>query len=155
MAAAFPPIGELLPHAPPMVLLEEVAGHTAESLTARLMIRADAPFFVADCGIPCHAGLEFMAQACGAFVGLEAHLTGQPVRLGFLLGTRRYQAFVAWLPEGWQLTVTATVVLREGPMGVFDCRIRHGGDDVAMAQLTLYQPNGTTDAGAGRGEEVA
>nr|WP_294527583.1 hypothetical protein [uncultured Rhodopila sp.] len=154
MAAAFPPIAELLPHAPPMVMLDAVIGHTAESLTAGLTIRADAPFFVPDSGVPCHAGIEYMAQACGAFAGLEAHLAGKPVRLGFLLGTRRYQGFVAWLPEGWHVTVTATVVLREGPMGVFDCRIRHGEDDVAMAQLTLYQPDGPTDARADHEADV-
>jgi predicted hotdog family 3-hydroxylacyl-ACP dehydratase len=154
MMDAFPPVAELLPHAPPMVLLDQVVGRTDDEVTAQLTVRRDAPFFVTGQGIPGHVGIEYMAQACGVFAGLEARLTGRPVRLGFLLGTRRYQAFVAWLLEGWQLTVTASVVFREGQMGVFDCRIRFGEIDVATAQITVYQPDDAATARTATEEQV-
>jgi predicted hotdog family 3-hydroxylacyl-ACP dehydratase len=140
MDRAFPPIADLLPHDPPMVLLDTVVDDAAGSLTAGMTIRPDSRFVVAGVGVPAHVGIEYMAQTCGAFAGLEAQRCGQPVRLGFLLGTRRYQAFVPWLRLGWRLTVTADLVFREGPMGVFDCQLRHEGEEIATAQITVYQP---------------
>jgi predicted hotdog family 3-hydroxylacyl-ACP dehydratase len=136
-----PAVAELLPHGPPMVLLDEMVEDTENSLTTALTIRPKSQFAVAGHGVPAHVAIEYMAQTCGAFAGLEAHRTGQPVRLGFLLGTRRYLAFVPWLLIGWRLTVTATVVFREGQMGVFDCLVRHEAAEIATAQITVYQPD--------------
>lgn len=141
MDRVFPPVADLLPHGPPMVLLDAVIDDAAGSLTTGLTIRADSRFVSVGVGVPAHVGIEYMAQTCGAFAGLEAWRDGQPVRLGFLLGTRRYQCSVAWLPVGWRLTVTADLVFREGQMGVFDCRIRHEGAEIATAQITVYQPD--------------
>ena len=145
-------IVELLPHEPPMVLLDSVIGWQQGKLHAAVEIRPDSPFFHAGRGVPAHVGIEYMAQTCGAFAGLEAHRSGQPVRLGFLLGTRRYQALVPWLCVGWRLTVTADLVFREGQMGVFDCRIRHEGAEIATAQITVYQPD---DPAQGPGDGVS
>lgn len=141
MGGVFPAIVDLLPHGPPMVLLDAVIDEATGSLTTGLTIRPDSRFVVAGAGVPVHVGIEYMAQTCGAFAGLEAHHSGLPVRLGFLLGTRRYQSSVSWLPVGWRLTVTADLVFREGQMGVFDCRIRHAGAEIATAQITVYQPD--------------
>lgn len=141
MQQAFPAVADLLPHGPPMVLLDAVVDETDASLTAAVTIRPDSPFGVAGEGVPAHVGIEYMAQACGVFAGLQAQRTGLPVRLGFLLGTRRYHASVPWLRVGWRLTVTVTAVFREGQMGVFDCRIRHEATEIAAAQITLYQPD--------------
>jgi len=141
MAEVFPLIDALLPHAHPMILLDAVLGSDAESLTTALTIRPDSRFAVVDEGVPAHVGIEYMAQTCGAFAGLEALRAGQPIRLGFLLGTRRFEASVAWFRAGWHLQVTVTVVFREGQMGVFDCRIRHEDNVVATAQITVYQPD--------------
>jgi predicted hotdog family 3-hydroxylacyl-ACP dehydratase len=139
MAEGFPIIDALLPHAHPMILLDAVIESSADSLTAAVTIRSDSPFAVEGEGVPAHVGIEYMAQACGAFAGLEAHRAGQPVQLGFLLGTRRFQASVPWFSTGWPLQVTVTVVFQEDRMGVFDCRIRHGDAVIATAQLTVYQ----------------
>jgi predicted hotdog family 3-hydroxylacyl-ACP dehydratase len=136
-----PPIADLLPHGPPMILLDDVVGRTEDGLTAAVTIRSDSQFAVPGAGVPAHVGIEYMAQACGAFAGLEAVLAKQPVRLGFLLGTRRFQAFVPWLREGWLLTVTVTTVFREDQMAVFDCCIRHETTEIATAQITVYQPD--------------
>jgi predicted hotdog family 3-hydroxylacyl-ACP dehydratase len=141
MGQAFPAVADLLPHGAPMVLLDDVLDDTDASLTACVTIRPDSQFAVAGEGVPAHVGIEYMAQACGAFAGLAAHRNGLPVRLGFLLGTRRYHASVPWFRVGWRLAVTMTVVFREGQMGVFDCRVRHGATEVAAAQITLYQPD--------------
>lgn len=135
-------IRELLPHAPPMVLLDEVLEWDQGRVTAALTIRPGIPFFTEDgeSGVPSYVGLEYMAQTCGAYAGLEALTHGQPVRLGFLLGTRNYHAAVGRFRAGETLRITAQEMLRQEFMGVFDCRIICNDAEIASAQLNLYQP---------------
>lgn len=131
---------DLLPHAPPMVLLDEVLDWNETAVAACLTVRAETPFLEPGRGVPAHIGIEWMAQTCGLFAGLEAKATGEPVRLGYLLGTRRYRAVRSWFAEGERPVTSARLVFREAGMAVFDCRIAVGGVGVASAQLTLYQP---------------
>ncbi len=131
----------LLPHDPPMVLLDEVLNGNDKAVSAALTVRPEDRFFVPGRGIPAHLGLEWMAQACGLYAGLQAYAAGRPAALGFLLGTRRYRATRAWFTEGERLQIGATLVFREGGMAVFDCVIRaEDGEELAVAQLTTYQP---------------
>lgn len=131
---------DLLPHEPPMVLLDRVLEWDSGWLHAVVDIRADSRFHEPGRGVPAHVGIEYMAQACGAYAGLEAKAAGQPVRLGFLLGTRRYVSSTPWFRPGDRLIVKVAEVLREGVMGVFDCRIERDGDEIATARLNVYQP---------------
>ena len=137
-------IADLLPHAPPMVLLDGVLGWDRGQINTTLTIRSGIPFFVESRGVPAHVGLEYMAQACGAYAGLEGLSFGRPVRLGFLLGTRNYHASVDWFNPGEKLNVSIHEVLRQDLMGVFDCRIMCDGVELASAQLNLYQPEDAT-----------
>jgi predicted hotdog family 3-hydroxylacyl-ACP dehydratase len=141
MRASTHPVADLLPHAPPMVLLDSVLGWDAGRLDASVAIRPDIPFFQLGKGVPAHVGIEYMAQACGAFAGLEALENGEKVRVGFLLGCRRYLAAVDWFTDGMQLTVRISEVFRDGMMGVFDCTILSDGRELAAAQLNVYQPD--------------
>lgn len=134
------PVAELLPHAPPMVLLDAVLGWEPGAATAAVTIRPGIPFFEDGRGVPAHVGIEYMAQTCGAYAGLEGLRLGQPVRLGFLLGTRRYRARLDWFRPGERLEIGVAEVFRDHSMGVFDCRILCGGREVAAAQLNVYQP---------------
>jgi len=135
------PIADLLPHAPPMVLLDSVLGWDKDRLVAAVAIRPGIPFFQPGRGVPAHVGIEYMAQACGAYAGLEALESGERVRIGFLLGTRRYVANVDWFEEDRQLAVSVVEVFRDGSMGVFDCTILSEGHELATAQLNVYQPD--------------
>ncbi len=133
-------VGDLLPHAPPMVLLDNVLGWDQGKVAATVIIHANSPFFVENRGVPSYVGLEYMAQTCGVYAGLEANAHGKPVRLGFLLGTRNYHASKDWFSVGDRLVIEAVEMFRQEGMGVFDCRITCGDDEVAAAQLSLYQP---------------
>ncbi|MGF7172644.1 3-hydroxylacyl-ACP dehydratase [Azospirillum doebereinerae] len=135
------PMEQLLPHAPPMILLDRVLSRHAARLTAGVTVRPDAPFFRAGRGIAAHIAIEWMAQACGAFVGAVALEAGGPVRLGFLLGSRDFHAARNWFPEGETLTVSVAPHYQDGEMAVFDCVVATQDETpVATAQLTLYQP---------------
>jgi predicted hotdog family 3-hydroxylacyl-ACP dehydratase len=133
------PIAKLLPHAEPMLLLDEAVQYDEVSLTASVHVRNLQPFF-SEGALPSYFGIELMAQTCGAYVGAHAMDEAQPVKIGYLLGTRHYETRVAAFDANQRLTVTATVVFRDDNMGVFDCRIETKGECVATARLNVYQP---------------
>ena len=134
------PVGRLLPHAAPMLLLDAVLGYDADRVATAATMRSDHPFATSQ-GVPVHVGLELMAQTCGAWAGAHALAEGgEPGRMGFLLGSRRYKAARPWFGIGERLEITAQVVFRDQGMGVFDCRIASGGEMLAEAQLSVYQP---------------
>ncbi len=116
-----------------------MAGIKAAS-APRLPFVPEARSFIENDGIPAYVGLEYMAQTCGVYAGIEALNLGQPVRLGFLLGTRNFHASANWFCSGDRLVVDATETYRHETMGVFDCRITLNATEVASAQLNLYQP---------------
>ncbi|WP_374382635.1 hypothetical protein [Dongia sp.] len=140
MVACPYPVADLLPHAGRMVLLDRVLDATETVIEVELSVRPDNPFFEPGRGVAAHIAIEWMAQACGAFVGLEAKRAGGPVRIGFLLGTRNFKAERPWFAPGERLSVRAELVFRDGETGVFDCSLANPEGLVARAQLTLHQP---------------
>lgn len=134
------PIERLLPHAAPMILIDKVVGWSETALVAAVTVRADSMFFQAGKGMPAHLAIEWMAQSCGALTGIQAVETGEPVRIGFLLGTRNFTAVVPWFALGSTLQVTVTATFRDEEMAVMDCTVAEAGVVKAQAQLTVYQP---------------
>lgn len=132
-------IVELLPHKPPMVLLDEAVGYSATEISARAILGPDHPFATPR-GVAGHILIELMAQACGVFVGAQAVARGQPVRPGFLLGSRNFSAARDWLAPGTEVEVGATLVFRDDSMAVFDCVVTEDAVEVASARLNVYQP---------------
>jgi predicted hotdog family 3-hydroxylacyl-ACP dehydratase len=133
-------LAALLPHRAPMILLDEILGYDEATLVAGLTVRATSLFLEGE-GIAVHVGLEYMAQACGAYAGALARDRGEPVRIGFVLGTRRYRAFLPWFRLGDRLVVSASLLYGDAQMGAFDCRIEIDGRLAAEAQLNVYQPD--------------
>jgi len=130
---------ELLAHRTPMLLLDEIVAVDDSSITAEVRIGPHSPFFDG-VGVPSYVGLEYMAQACGAYVGALARMAGREPRIGYLLGTRNFVARIGRFTSGDRLDVAASCVYRDGEMGVFECRIRRSDAVVAEAQLNVYQP---------------
>jgi predicted hotdog family 3-hydroxylacyl-ACP dehydratase len=133
-------VAELLPHRPPMILLDEILGYDEASLAAGVTVGDGCLFLEAD-GVPVHVGLEYMAQACGAFAGVLARTRGASVRIGFVLGTRCYRAHVPRFRRGDRLTISVKLLYQDEQIGAFDCRIDIAGNLAAEAQLTVYQPD--------------
>ena len=137
-----------------MILLDEILGwHEGQVVTA-LTVRRDSPF-VEERGAPAHIALEWMAQSCGALVGIEAIEAQQPVKIGFILGTRDFTATVPWFQIGDRLTVTAICTYNEGEMAQFDCSLDRESETCATARLTVFQPNDLAALLASQGIVVA
>ena len=139
MSACRYAIAELLPHRPPMILLDRVDNFAADALTASVAITPSS-LFCADGSVPSHIALEYMAQACAAHAGIVAREKGEPVGIGFVLGTRDFVSMVAGFAIGDRLDIIVTLVFNQARMGAYDCQIVIDDRLVAKARLTVYQP---------------
>ena len=128
-----PDIRTLLPHAGPMVLLDRVVSVEDENLCAEVRIRADSIFCVAG-EVGAWVGLEYMAQAIGA------RKRGEPIKLGYLLGTRCYECTRPVFTVGMLLRIHVKRVLQsENGLASFECRIEYENGQIASANLSVFQ----------------
>ncbi len=123
-----------------MLLLDEVVSYDDTTIIATVTIR-ESSLFLGPEGVPGHVAIEYMAQACGAFAGAMALDAGEPVKIGFLLGTRLCRILAPRFRIGDRLLVSASMVFRDEQMAVFDCKIEIDGQLAADAQLKVYQPD--------------
>ncbi|MGR9116669.1 MAG: ApeP family dehydratase [Gammaproteobacteria bacterium] len=131
-------VGELVPHASTMMLLQRVLEFQPESMVSEVIVRADG-LFGDGRTVPAWIGMEYMAQTVAALGGMKRRLAGKPINLGFLLGTRRYECNVDAFAVGTVLTVSVKQLIQDQGLGVFDCHIAAEGI-AASAKLNVYQP---------------
>jgi predicted hotdog family 3-hydroxylacyl-ACP dehydratase len=138
-------IRSLIPHAGPMVLLDRVISVDEDSLCAEVSIRSNTLFCGPD-GVGAWVGIEYMAQAIAAWAGYAAQLRGEPVKLGFLLGTRRYESSRPIFVLGSVLRVHVQRLFQnENGLGSFECFIDNEEGRVASATVTVFQPPNVDD----------
>lgn len=144
---SFPDMRELVPHTGDMVLLERVLAADKDSLCAEVTIGADT-MFCDGAGVGSWVGIEYMAQAIAAHAGYTAILRGEPVKIGYLLGTRRYHASVPMFAIGSVLRVhVQRAVQGENGLSAFDCSIvaAAGGAPLATGTITVFQPDSVVE----------
>jgi predicted hotdog family 3-hydroxylacyl-ACP dehydratase len=135
-----PDIRLLVPHAGPMVLLDRVVSVDQDSLCAEVAIRTDSLFCGAD-GVGAWVGIEYMAQAIAAHAGHAAYQRGEPVKIGFLLGSRRYECARAAFAIGSVLRVhVVRLLMADNGLGSFECRIEDEGGVAATATVSVFLP---------------
>ncbi len=133
------PIQDLVPHRPPMLLLDRALGMDGEWFAAAIAIRPGIPFF-ADGEVPAWVGLEYMAQTVGAYNGALGLARGGSPKPGMLLGTRAYSAAVPAFRDGLELEVRVRIdIFQDGGVSSIDCRIRAEGVELAQAQVTVIE----------------
>ena len=95
-------------------------------------------------GGPAWVGVEYVAGAIAAWAGGGAGHAGRAPSIGFLLGTRRYTAHQPFFAAGSCLRVEANCeLLGENGLGMFACRILAGDIEMAVANVSVFEP---TDA---------
>jgi len=131
-------VAELIPHSGKMVLLDRIVECDDNSLSAELVVRDDG-LLGNDQTVPAWVGIEYMAQAVAAYAGVMAMRAGEPIKLGFLLGTRRCNSNVAEFKVGSTITVRVEKIIQNDNLGAFECKIQ-GVDVEVSANLNVYQP---------------
>ena len=138
ISGRLPAVAELLPHRPPMILIDEIVEVDEGSLTARVWL-TESSMFVEDGKLPALVTLEYMAQSIAAFAGAIRRAEGKPVRVGLLIACREMELEVDSLSVGDELLVTVKQVWTGERLGSFDCFVTRGGEKISSASLSVYQ----------------
>ena len=133
----------LLPHDHPMILIDGVLGYDEESVTVDVTPAPGKPFADEDGNVPGWVGMEYMAQAIAAYAGVRAQLNGQPVKVGFLLGTRAYDIFESHFQCHQQYAVSAKMIYDDDGVAAFQCEITNASTENILARATIntFQPD--------------
>jgi predicted hotdog family 3-hydroxylacyl-ACP dehydratase len=142
----YPAIASLVPHEGKMILLDRVLSADADALCAEVTIGPGSQFYDG-LGVGSWVGIEYMAQAIAAHAGYLDHLLGEPVKIGFLLGARRYQCSVPRFADGALLRVHIAQAIRgDNGLAAFECRIDDAaGAMLANATITVFVPDNVNE----------
>ena len=138
----YPAIASVLPHQPPMVLLDSIVDLSETQIVTRVCIGADS-MFLREGKVRSIVGLEYMAQAVAAYAGMQHHKVGDPPKVGYIIGVPLMEVKVDSFELGDTLDVHAEHLWGEGELGRFACRISRDQINVASATLSVY--SGETD----------
>lgn len=146
---SLPDIRSLVPHSGTMALLDRLIAVGDGTLCAEVVIGRDT-LFCDGRGVGAWIGVEYMAQTVAAFAGYEAHLRGEQVKVGFLLGSRRYACTRPEFALGSTLHVHVQRTLQgDNGLGAFECRIDDANDAagtaLATATITVFQPDNVNE----------
>lgn len=134
-----PILWKLLPHRPPMLLINKVVSVEKKSSKSRVLIDEEASFFKTEKGVPATIGLEYMGQTAALIAGYEVlHGDASEPHLGFLLGTRQYESSVAYFKPNTILEVECTEGSTVGDtLASFICTIRYQDSEEILAGASL------------------
>ena len=138
-------VESVLPHAAPMILIDEAARTGEAAAESVVYITEDAMFYDAEAGgVPSYVGIEYIAQTVAAHAGAAALANGDPVRVGFLLGTRHYRAAVPYFALDAKLTVRVEALYEAPHVSKFQGTIAEaGGRELASCAVSVYLRDGT------------
>ena len=138
-------IEKVIKHRKPMRLVDELVSFDENSACVLVNINEESEFYQAkQHGVPSYIGIEYMAQCIAAKAGANELASGGALKLGFLLGTRKYKPNIAFFPSGETLQVRATKLMEDAAgLSVFDCTIVANNQVetiLAQAKINVFQP---------------
>ncbi|WP_404851480.1 3-hydroxylacyl-ACP dehydratase [Colwellia sp. RSH04] len=143
-------IEEVIKHRKPMRLVDELISFDEENACVSVTIDENSEFYqVERQGVPSYIGIEYMAQAIAAQAGANELANGKNIRLGFLLGTRKYKPSINYFDLDTTLHITVKRLLIDAAgLSVFDCSIVDKAQPeimLAKAKVNVYQPEDSTE----------
>jgi predicted hotdog family 3-hydroxylacyl-ACP dehydratase len=135
------PVAQLVPHAGNMVLINQLIAADEQTAEVKVVVANNGLFCGDQEKVPAWVGIEYMAQTIAAWAGYHAHCNNEPVKLGFLIGTRKYTSNVSHFNCGETLTVSIEKNFgEESGLGSFNCVIS-GNNAYVVSSLNVFQPN--------------
>ena len=136
MSAELAWILDRMPHRPPMRLIDEVRDCTPSRATCVSRIGDDHVLLHGGSVSPM-AAIELFAQAAAALMIFRAGATGEEIRSGKLLGTRRVDLEADAFEVGDELVVTAEEVWSAGNLSQLECTLHRDGAVVASGSVNV------------------
>jgi len=138
-------VSEVLPHEKPMILIDAIIDYSESHLTAVVEIKKDTLFVSDEAGVPAWIGVEYMAQSIAAFAGVRDLLKDEPIRVGYLVGTKKYESQIPVFPVGSRLRVNVQEQYQGSDIGLFQCQIEIDQQVQVEAVLTVHHPKHHTE----------
>lgn len=138
----FPGIDQLLPHRPPLLLLDAVCSFEPRQIVCSAMLRQDCPFLKRSRASSV-VSLEYMSQAAGAFLGMQRSMRGgadAKPGVGMVVAVRGLRLLGDHIALGASLLVTARLGACHDRAATFDCSLTSDGAGIGSATLTVYEP---------------
>lgn len=135
-------IAPLVPHSGEMILLDRITDFGSDFLVAESEIRPEH-ILIKHGKLATYAGIEIMAQGVAAWAGCMAQQAGEPVRLGYLLGTRKLHLHSQEIPIGTKLQIQIKMSIQDATgFGVFDCQLIDLADQRVLLEgaLNVFSP---------------
>ena len=137
--SALPPVSAVVPHKPPMILIDELLEYVPLSSLSSLVRLTDRSQFVEAGRAPAVITLEYMAQTIAAYAGLTERAKGLPAQKGFIIACREMVLEVDDLAAGDELLVEIKEAWSHDALGHFDCKVSRAGEPISRASLSVYQ----------------
>lgn len=150
---AFPPLAEILPHRPPMLLLDAMTAIEVQSVTCSATVRAGAPFVAGERASSLLA-VEYFAQAVAAMFAYKARGGDAGPFRGLLLGVRDLELDVSYLRVGDELQVHCREQWASGPVAQYQCQLSRGDERLASGAVTVLRGDPAEFAAAARPDLV-
>lgn len=130
-----------------MALIDNILKADNFSVLAEVTITPNSLFQDKQGNIPSWIGIEYMAQTIAAFAGVKHSQNKEPIKYGFLVGTRTYEAFVDYFSQGKTYLVEATQLFIDSGLASFECRIKEKETDqeCCYAKINVYEPENTNN----------
>ncbi len=127
-------------HRDPMLLLDTLLDCSGETTVCEWTVVQDDAFVEAGLGVPAYIGVEFMAQCVAVHAGARARVEGKGPPLGYLLGTRHFNASVSYFEIGETYRASCEELILDGNgLGSYDCKIILGDMCIANARLAVAE----------------
>lgn len=136
------PIHDLIPHRPPMALVDRLLSYEDGGACCEVVIGPDHLFLGED-GVPAYLGMELMAQTLAAMNGYKALEKGREPDVGFLLGTPKFKTHCAHFKLGQCLRVEVRLVWGDDELRQFECEIKDAKTEALLQTATInaFVPN--------------
>jgi predicted hotdog family 3-hydroxylacyl-ACP dehydratase len=142
-------LASLVPHRPPMLLVDELVSHEGRGIVCRTTIREDHLFLQRD-GVSSILAIELFAQTAAALVGLLAPPGGPSLAQGALLGSRQISLYTDVLKVGDVLEIHCTESWTIEMAAQIDCALYRGTEKIAEGTINVMagEPKGMGKKGA-------
>ncbi len=131
-------LSKLLPHAPPMLLIDRIERARDDEIAVSALIQEDNIFLSAG-RVRGAVLVEYMAQTVATFAGLEASKQAGPIRPGYVIGIRSFEVKTEALRPGEALQIIAVRIFGDADRANFNARVERDSQTIATATMTVYR----------------
>lgn len=137
------PIESIVPHAHPMILIDELCQYDETKAVCKVTISENSNFYNPVSGsVPSYVAIEYMAQSIAAFANANNRDLGKAVAIGFLVSSRKFKVLVDEFKVTSILTIEVEqLYIEDSGLAAFDCKVSLPNKLMAEARINIFQPN--------------